>query len=104
MEESFVFTFPYQANGNHATEPPTIGHVISERHWKSTFDFIEIVNSYRLKRETVCQIVRFTSQFSLKLYIQFRKYFNSMVLGSVGRGYCGRNRVLKFLARLPQRL
>ena len=32
MEESVVFTFPYQANGNHATEPSTVGHVISERH------------------------------------------------------------------------
>ena len=34
----------YQTNGNHATEPQTVGHVISERHWKSTFDFKEIVN------------------------------------------------------------
>ena len=71
MEESVVFTFPYQANENHATEPSTVGHVISERHCKSTFDFTEIVNNYGLKRATVCQIVRFISQFSLKLSIQF---------------------------------
>ena len=34
----------YQTNGNHATEPQTVGHVISKRHWKSTFDFSEIVS------------------------------------------------------------
>ena len=95
-----IFTFPYQANGNHATKPSTVGHVISERHWKSTFDFTEIVNNYGLKRGTVCQIVRFISQFSLKLYTQFWKYFHSMVLGSVGRGYCGKNRMLEFLVKI----
>ena len=66
----------------------TVGHVISDRHWKSTVDFTEIVNNYGLKKETACQIVRFISQFSLELYTQFSKYFHSMVLGSVGRGYC----------------
>ena len=86
MAES-VFTLPYQTNGNHATEPSTFSHVISERHWKSTSDFPEIVNNYELKRGTVCQIVRFISQFSLKLYIQFWNYFDSIVLGSVGKGY-----------------
>ena len=68
MEESVVFSFPYQTNGNHATEPSTVDQVISERHWKNTFDFSEIVNNYRLKRGTVWQIVRFISEFSPKLY------------------------------------
>ena len=77
MEESVVFTFPYRTNGNHAMETSTVGHIISERHWKSIFDFTEIVNNYRLKRRTICQIVRFISIFSLKLYIQFRKYFHT---------------------------
>ena len=99
-EESVVFASPYQANGNHATETLTVGHVMSQRDWKSTFDFTEIVNNYGLKRGTVCQIVRFISQFSLKLYIQFGKYFHSVVLGCVGRGYCGKNRVLEFLAKI----
>ena len=58
----------YQANGNHATEPSTVGDVIFERDCKNTFDFIEIVNNYWLKQGAVCQIVRFISQFSLKLY------------------------------------
>ena len=70
-EKSVIFTFSYQANGNHATELSTVGHVIAERHWKSTFDFTEILNNYWWKRGTVCQILRFISQFSLKLYIQF---------------------------------
>ena len=79
VEESIIFTFLCQENGNHATESSTVGHVTSERHWKSTFDFIEIVN-YEWKEGKACQIVRFISQFSLKLYIQFWKYFHSVVL------------------------
>ena len=95
-----IFTFPYQANGNHATEPSTVSHITSKQHWKSTFDFTEIVNNYGLKWGAVCQIVRFIFQFSQKQYIQFWKYFHSMVSGSVGRGYCGKNRVLEFLAKI----
>ena len=79
MEESVVFTFPYQTNGNRATEPSTVGRVILEWHWKCTFDFIEIVNNYGLKQGTVCQTVRFISQLSLKPDIQFLKYFQSVV-------------------------
>ena len=40
-----------------------------EQHWKSTFHFSEIVNNLRFMRGTVCQIVKFISQFSLELYI-----------------------------------
>ena len=106
--QPYLFTFPYQTNGNHATELSTVGHVISERHWKSTFDFTEIVNN-ALKRGTECQIVKFISHFSLKLYIlyiQYWKYFHSMVLGSVGRDHSKKIRCFwpKFLASFPQRL
>ena len=55
VEESLVFTFPYQANESHATEPSTVDQVISERHWisiSSTFDFTEIINKYGLKQVT----------------------------------------------------
>ena len=58
-------------NGNHATKPSTVGHVISERHRESTFYFTEIVNIYSLRLGTLCQIVRSISQFSLELYIGF---------------------------------
>ena len=58
MNESVLFTFSYQTNGNHAIQLSRVGHVISERYWKRTFDFTEIVNNFGLKRETVCQIVR----------------------------------------------
>ena len=44
-EKSFIFIFPYETSGNHATEPSTFGHIISERHWKSTLDFTEIANN-----------------------------------------------------------
>ena len=69
--QPYLFIFPYQANGNHATELSTVGHEISERHWKSTFDFTEIVNNCELKRGTVLQIVKFISHFSLKLLKNF---------------------------------
>ena len=46
------------------------------------------------------QILRFISQFSLKLYIQFWKYFHSMILGRLGKGYCKKNRVLEFLVNI----
>ena len=36
-----------------------------------SFDFTEIANSYRLKQGVVYQTVRFVSQYSMKLYIQF---------------------------------
>ena len=56
MKESGVFTFPYQTNGNHATEPSAVGRVTSERHWKNTFDFNEIVSIYGLNPGAVCQL------------------------------------------------
>ena len=71
VEESVAFTFLYEANGNHATKLSTLGHVISKWHWKITFNFTEIVNNYWSDWETICQIVTFSSQFFLKLYIQF---------------------------------
>ena len=40
-------------------EPKTIGHVISERHWKSTFDFSKIVNKLRVEASSTkpnCEI------------------------------------------------
>ena len=72
MEEAvLIISFPDQANRNHVKKLSTVGHIILERHWKSTLDFTEIVNNYGLKRGTVCQIVRFIYHSSLKLYIQF---------------------------------
>ena len=46
-EESAVFT--YQTNENHAMEPYIVSHIISEQHWKSAFDFREIVNKVRVE-------------------------------------------------------
>ena len=87
------FTFPY-----FATELSTVGFVISEQHSKCTLYLTKIVNNYGLKWGTVWRIVRFFSHFSRELYLQFWKYFHSMVLGSEGRDYCKNNRVLEFLA------
>ena len=98
MEKSVVFILSYQTNGNHATELSTVGHAISERHWKSNFNFNEIINNYRLKRRNVFQIVIFISHFSLELFIQFWKYFQRMVLGSSGWDYCCKIWLLEFLA------
>ena len=55
--ESVVFTFPFQTYGNHATRLSTSGHVISERHWKDTFSFTEIISNFGSKQRTECQIV-----------------------------------------------
>ena len=44
--------------------------------------------------------LEFISQFSLKLYIQFSKYFHSMILGRLGKGYYEKNRMLQFLAKI----
>ena len=53
MNQPYFLTFPYHTNRNHATELLTVAYVISERHWKSTFDFTEIISNYGLKRGTV---------------------------------------------------
>ena len=68
---SNLFIFPDQKNGNYATGLSTIDYLISEKHWRSTFNFTETVNKYGLMQGTVCEIVRFISHFSLKLYIQY---------------------------------
>ena len=98
--EPYSFIFPYQTNENHNAEFPTVCFVISERRWKGTFAFTEIVNNYVLKRGTVCQTVRFITHISLKLHMQYGKYFHSVVLGSVGRDYNKSNRALDFLAKI----
>ena len=36
-------------SGNHATEPSTVGNVISQWHWKSTFDFVKNCKEQRVK-------------------------------------------------------
>ena len=53
MNQPYFLTFPYHTNRNHATELLAVAYVISERHWKSTFDFTEIISNYGLKRGTV---------------------------------------------------
>ena len=52
MEESVVFIFPYQTNGNHAMELPRVSQ-ISEQ-WNRTFDFTETVNNYGLNQGKLC--------------------------------------------------
>ena len=58
MEELVVFTFPYQANGNHVKMLSAVDNIIITTPEKS-FNFSEIINNYRLKLGTVCQIVTF---------------------------------------------
>ena len=66
----------------------------------SAFDFSEILNKCGFKRGTVWEILRFIFQFSRKLYIQFWKYFHSMILWRLGKGYCNRKRVLENLVKI----
>ena len=71
-----LFTFPDQTNGNHATQPSTVSYIISEQHWKSTFDFTEIVSNFRLnekEQKSNCEI--YFPIFSETIYIQFENIF-----------------------------
>ena len=63
MIKSVVFVFSDQKYENPAMELATVVYTISERHLKSTFDFTETVNNFRLKQERVCQTVRFIPTF-----------------------------------------
>ena len=71
---------PLWANRNHDTD------VMSEKCGRGIFEFIEIVWK-GLKQATLSKIMTFASHFSLKLYIWFWKYFQSMALCSVGCDY-----------------
>ena len=71
MEQSVVFAFLFQIYRNHVMELSIFDHVISKHYWGGTSDFTKIINNFRLKRESACQIVRFISHYSLKLYKQF---------------------------------
>ena len=86
VEESVVFTLPYQTNGNHATEPSTVGHVILRTALERYFRFHWNCKQLCVQVRNSMPNFGFISQFSLKLYIQIWKYFHRMVLGSVGRG------------------
>ena len=109
VEETVIFTFPYQTNGNHATEPSTVGHVILttalERYFR--FDW----NCKQLQVESEEQYAKLWDLFPNFLWnytYKFENIFHSTVLGRVGKGYCKKNRELeflpKFLSRLPQHL
>ena len=74
IEESVVFILSYQTNGDHVTELSTVRHAIAERHWKSTFNFNEIINNYGLKQKNVFQIVIFISHFSYKFENIFKEW------------------------------
>ena len=71
LREGISRSYLSLSSRNHASEPSTVGYVVSEQHWKSTLDFTEIVSYYGFKLGPVCQIVGFISQFSLELYILF---------------------------------
>ena len=64
----------------HRTETWKVGYIISERLWKSTFNFIEAVNSYGMKRETSCQIVRFITNLVSSALFHYKKKAKKEVL------------------------
>ena len=99
MEESVIFTFPYETKRNHVTEPSAVGHVISERHWKKTFNFIENCKQIQIEARNSMPNCDIYFQVYSETIQTFWKYFHSMVLGVVDRGYCKKDRVLKFLAK-----
>ena len=60
-----------RVNQNHVTELSDTSRVLSEQRQKVTFNFNETVKNHLLNKGTRCQIVRFISDFSLKLHVQF---------------------------------
>ena len=64
----------YQTNWNHATEPQTLCHVISEPHWKSNFDFSEIVNKLRIEaRSRIANCEIYFPIFSETIHFAFKE-------------------------------
>ena len=86
VEESVVFIFPYETNRNLAMKLSRVSK-ISEQQWNWTFDFTETVNNNELNKGTLCYL-KFISHFSVKLHMQFWKYFPNIVFGNVGKDYC----------------
>ena len=72
-----LFTFHFQTYGNHAMELSTFDNVISEKHWKGTFDFTEIINNFELKRGTLYQIVKIIFHISLNYTYSFQNIFTA---------------------------
>ena len=60
------------------------------------FAITETVSNLVLNQRTACQIVRPISNFSLKLFVQFCKYFHSIVLCTVVSEHYKKNGVRFF--------
>ena len=77
MEESVVFTFPYQTNGNHAAELSIVDHIISERHWKCSYDFTETVNNFRLSEKQSLKFLDLFPTFLCNYTYKFENIFTA---------------------------
>ena len=99
MEESAVFTFPYQTNENHAMEPSTFGHVNLRKtlercfwfHWNCKQLQVEtrssMLNSdiyFPIFSETIhTNLNIFDQNFCLGCLSTFKKCYQKKTLGSV---------------------
>ena len=98
VQESVVFTFPYETNGSHAREPSTVGYAILRTALERYFRFHWYCKQLQVEARNGmpnCEIC--FPIFSELIYANW-KYFHSMVLGIVGRGYFKKNKMLEFLA------
>ena len=97
MEESVAFTFPYQTNENHATEPSKVGHVILrtalERYFRFHCNCKQLLVEARNSMPN-CEI--YFSIFSKTIHKNL-KIFSQHGHRSAGRGCCKKNRVLELL-------
>ena len=62
-----TIVFPEKTCIHYITEVSTVGQILLQRCGKDTSVFIRNVNNHGINQETVSQIVRFISQFSMKI-------------------------------------
>ena len=99
MEESVVFTFPYQTNRNHIKERSTVGHVFLRTALKSFFQFHLNCKQIQVEaRNSMPNCEIYVPIFSEIIQTNL-KIFSQIVIGSVGTGYCKKHMVLEFLTK-----
>ena len=99
MEESVVFTFPYQTNRNHGTEQSTVGHIILRTALERYFRFYWNCKQLRVEaRNSMPNCEIYFPIFFETIHTNL-KIFSQQGLGKC-RQWLKKNRVLEFLVKI----
>ena len=90
VEKSALFIFPYKTNVNHSTELSTAGHVFSEGHQESTFNFSEIVSNLNSNQ----RMLQFKIFFSISFITRSIRFHSVYILHSTQRS------VIQFVSQI----